>query len=318
MYKTEDISVIIPTYNRAEDLKETLNSFKKDFSKLNEVIIVDQSPNQDTKKLVKKFGNRKIKYVFSKIPSLTIARNVGIARASKKSKIICFLDDDVTLGKNYFNEVLHVFNDYPDAKAVGAYTDSSKSNPFDRFLKKIFFLGHLETESQARITSAYGNTYPQRLNRIINSQWLPGVNMCYKKEVFDEQKFDENLLGYTIAEDIDFTYRLWKKYPKSLLITPFAKIKHRASTKERLPTKKMVYVNQIDHFYFNLKNLNKNFKQKIIFIWSLTGITLLRTLNLLSLKKINYLKWKYYLQSLFYCVKNTKNIKKGKLREFNN
>jgi len=28
--------------------------------------------------------------------------------------------------------------------------------------------------------------------------------MVYKREVFNEQQFDENLLGYTVVEDMDF------------------------------------------------------------------------------------------------------------------
>ena len=137
--------------------------------------------------------------------------------------------------------------------------------------------------------------------------------MAYKREVFKEQKFDENLLGYTVVEDIDFTFRLFKKYPKSLYITPFAKIKHRVSQIERYPTKKMSFVNQIDHFYFYYKNLDTGIISNIKLIW----ITLLRILKaIVSRRKMDLLKLKFYFISLIYCLKNRGKIRKGILRDF--
>jgi len=321
MFREKDISVIIPTYNRVEDLKETFDSLKPHISKLNEILIIDQSKDDKTKKLIKNLRNKKIRYFHLGIPSITIARNFGIKNVSKDSKLICFLDDDVTPGNNYFSEIIDVFNKNQKIKAAGGYQIINLNNTFQKLeniAKKIFFLGHFEKD-KARIISAYGNTYPFSLKRNLFSQWLPGVNMCYRKEIFDDgMKFDENLLGYTIAEDIDFSYRVYKKYgQQSIIITPFAKIAHRASPVERYPTKRMSYVNQIDHFYFYFKNLNRNLKEKLIFAWSLFGITILRLGNLiLKPNKINFLKFIYYIESLSYCILNIKKIKNGKLRDF--
>jgi glycosyltransferase involved in cell wall biosynthesis len=315
MYYLKDVSVVIPTYNRSEDLKITLNSIIR-FKDLGEVIIVDQSKDSKTKKVVSDFKSKRLKYVYSKTPAITIARNLGVKEASKKSKIICFIDDDVTLGNNYFEEILKVFNADENAMAVAGYDLPRDVGSWSgRTIAKIFRLGHFE-KNRARIISAYGNTYYYGPRKVSNVQWLPGVNMAYIKGVFDEQKFDENLLGYTIGEDIDFSYRLWKKHPNSVFITPLTKFKHRFSEAGRYLTERMAYVNQIDHFYFNYKNLNNNLGQKIIFTWSLIGIMLLRTGSLFSFKKINYLKWKYFFKSLFYCLGHIKEIKNGKLREF--
>ncbi len=319
MYDLKDISVIIPTYNRVQDLKKTLDSFYPEIKNLNEVVIVDQSKDNLTKKLINDKKNKNLRYIFLDTPSIPIARNTGIENCSKNSKIIIFIDDDVNLGKNYFCEILKIFNLNPEARAVAAYVpeNSKKSQPrVDKLLRKIFFISYLEHD-KCKMTSAYGNVYPLSLSETINAEWLPGVNMAYKKEVFKEQKFDENLLGYTVVEDIDFTFRLFKKYPKSLYITPFAKIKHRVSQIERYPTKKMSFVNQIDHFYFYYKNLDTGIISNIKFIWSIIGITLLRILKaIVSRRKMDLLKLKFYFISLVYCLKNRGKIKKGILRDF--
>jgi GT2 family glycosyltransferase len=315
--QNQKITVVIPTYNRPEDLRITLNSIIPLLAQINEVIIADQSKDDRTKKLIRSLKNKKIKYYYSKIPSITIARNLGIKHASKASKFIGFIDDDVNLDKNYFNEILKVFENNPSAKGVSAFDNSPfRESALSKLTEKLFFLRR-RTKEKAIIISAYGNLYPLNLDKIISAQWLPGVNMCYRKEVFEEQMFDEHLLGYTIAEDTDFSYRLYKKYPNSLFITPFAKIRHRGSQVERTPTEKMAYVNQVDHFYFFFKDMNISLLNRIKFAWSLMGISLLRTAKLVfKPNKDNYLKWKYFFSSLFYCLGNASIIKKGKLREF--
>lgn len=321
MYSSKDISVIIPTYNRPKDLKETLNSLLHHSNYLREILIVDQSEDNKTKNLILSIKKRvnNIKYLHSKIPSLTIARNLGVKNSSISSKLICFLDDDVDIGKNYFEEIINVFNTNSETKAVSAYVpfpQLSKISLPEIFLRRIFYINFPE-RNNARILAPYCNTYPISLSKTINSQWLSGVNMVYKKDVFKYQKFDENLLGYTIAEDIDFSYRLYKKYPKSVFITPHADINHRASLVERYPLEKISYINQVDHFYFYFKNMSSSLKEKTLFVWSILGISSLRTAKtIFSPKKENILKLKFFFKSLIYCIKNLDKIKKGKVRDF--
>lgn len=317
MYTEKDISVVIPNYNRLEDLKETLKSILSVQKNILEILIVDQSSDDSIKKYISKLSNNKVKYIRSDPPAITVARNLGVSKSSKSSKIICFLDNDVTLPKNYFSEILAIFNSNNDAKGAAAYFDPPKESPFLTFLKKLFFLQRFE-ENRADFVSPYGNIYPSELSNTIKSEWLPGVNMCYLKSIFKDQKFDEKLLGYTISEDIDFSYRLNKKFPGSLYITPKAKIIHRASQEEREPTEKISYINQVDHYYFYKKNMSKNFSKRAKFYWSLLGISIMRSLlALLTLKKNNYLKMKFFFLSLNYVLKNKKKISSGNVRDFN-
>jgi len=319
MHQLKDISVIIPTYNRARDLKETLRSVLPSLSNLRELIIADQSSSDETRKLIKSLKNSKIKYIHNPVPSITLARNVGVKKASSKSSIIIFLDDDVILGKNYFDEIIKVFNEHKDALAAAAYIPSpelTKMLALERILRKMFFISYPERD-RARITGAYGNTYPYCLTKTINPEWLSGVNMAYKKEVFKEQRFDENLPGYTVAEDIGFSYKLYKKHPSSIFLTPYAKLTHRASNAERYPDRKMSYINQIDHFYFYFKEVHTGIFSSLKFLWTLLGISMLRILNSLrKLKKTEALKTLYFFESLFYCIVHAGDIKRGNVRSF--
>src|SRR3989344_4923582 len=142
-YSLKDISVIIPTYNRSEDLKITLLSFKSYFSKLNEIIIIDQSINKETSNVVHNFKSKKLKYFYSKIPSLTHARNMGVSKLSKSSKIVCFLDDDVDILPNFFESALSVFNKKEQAKGCSVFIQPpylSLSKRIENRIKRFFFI----------------------------------------------------------------------------------------------------------------------------------------------------------------------------------
>ncbi len=313
-YSLKNISIIIATYNRHSDLQKAINSFKQNISSLGEVIIVDQSVDDSTKKVVNGFKNKKIKYYHSNIPSLTAARNMGIDKLSNTSKIAIFIDDDVTLDKYYFNGVLEVFNSYPSAKGVSGYfLPKIKINRFEMILRKVFFIEHW-WPNNAQANSAYGAVYPSKLTKMIRSEWIPGFNMAYKTEIFDKEKFDSKLVKYALAEDFDFSLRVNKRYPGSLYITPNAKLIHHVSTVERTLTTKLAYMNQINHIYIHFK-VFEGFFNNIKLFWAFGGIFVLRTIRfIITRNRIDLMKLLFFIKSLGYTYSQLNNIRKGKLK----
>ena len=95
-------------------------------------------------------------------------------------------------------------------------------------MRKLFFLT-IYTQDSCRLFE-----YPIILTRIITCEWLAGSNMAWKKEVFSEFSFDENLMGYAYMEDLLFSHSVFQKYPNSLLITPKAKCIHKLSKTARM------------------------------------------------------------------------------------
>ncbi len=115
------VSIIICTLNRLDDLKETIFSLEKQTLLPFELIIVDQSDSCEIKSW---FNSIKLpfnkKYIFQKEKSLTIAKNKGVLNS--KGHLITFLDDDVTLDKNYIKNTIVFFNNYPNALGVTGET----------------------------------------------------------------------------------------------------------------------------------------------------------------------------------------------------
>lgn len=88
------VSVIIPTYNRVEHLKETVDSVLKQSYGDFEIIVVDDGSTDDTKKTVKEIMkcSQKIRYIYQENSGVANARNKGIVNS--KGEYVAFLDDD--------------------------------------------------------------------------------------------------------------------------------------------------------------------------------------------------------------------------------
>jgi glycosyltransferase involved in cell wall biosynthesis len=86
-----DISVIVPTYNRADLIVETLESILQQSYKAAEVIVVDDGSKDDTAKVVRKFGSA-VQYIRIDNSGECKARNVGVA--ASKCSWIAFCDSD--------------------------------------------------------------------------------------------------------------------------------------------------------------------------------------------------------------------------------
>ena len=313
-YKLEDISVVIVTYNRDKDLAITIESFKKEIIKLREVLVMNNNTDDKAKKVIKSIKNNKIKYFKSEVNSLTVSRNLGINKVDKKSKIIIFLDDDVSLEKDYFDKIIEVFNEYPNAVGVSGYyfPENYKINRLENNIRKLALLENW-TVNKAKVLSAFGASYPYKLTKIINSEWLSGFNMAYKKEVFGKDKFEEKFFKYALAEDFEFSTRINKKYQRSLFITPYAKLTHRVSEEGRTPKPKLVYMNLVNHLYIQSKNLN-NFGGIVSLYFALFNMSILHVAkSLIKPNKTNLLKLKLYFKALYYCLNRLNLIRKGNI-----
>ena len=100
-----DISIIICTKDRPDELSECVGSIQRQSVKPGEIIIVDASNSDETKNLCQVWRNRdllRIKYIRSK-PHLTHQRNLGVA--SSVGKFIFFFDDDVVLDEGYLENI---------------------------------------------------------------------------------------------------------------------------------------------------------------------------------------------------------------------
>ena len=126
------VSVIIPTYNRAEFIGSAIESVLKQKGQWNlEVIVVDDGSTDDTREILKKFGD-KIRYF--KNPHFgrpAVPRNFGLGKA--RGELIAFQDSDDLWTPNKLAAQAPLFD---DPKVVMSYGQASVINEAGQDQKK--------------------------------------------------------------------------------------------------------------------------------------------------------------------------------------
>lgn len=278
--------------------------------RVNEVIVVDDSDDFKTKELIRRLqkcflqAGITIRHFMSSkddVKSISKARNIGAKEV--RGEIVIFLDDDVIIGENYVEKILEVFDMYPNALGVQGTVINFDYSHLENSIKKVFYYWHAEID-KCRMLPSGKTTFAFFPNSIIPCEWLFGLNVAYKKKVFDEFSFNEKLIGYSLGEDKEFSYKLYKKYPNSLFQTPYATVYHDASPTKNLDKRKTYIITAypISFFYNNIKQTLKN---KIIFIWSELGRIILRVLW--ALPDVRSIK--HIIASYVDTLKHIKNVK---------
>ena len=85
------VSVIIPTYNRAEIIEEAVDSVLAQDYKDFELIVVDDGSTDNTSEVLATYGDD-IRVLYQENKGVSAARNRGISEAA--GKLIAFLDSD--------------------------------------------------------------------------------------------------------------------------------------------------------------------------------------------------------------------------------
>lgn len=273
------ISVIIPTKGRIREVCYCLDSILKQTFLPDEIIIIDSSKKSKLGQFLKeKFPVKypKISYLHSNV-SLTRARNIGVERSS--GEFVFFFDDDVILDKDYIKEVMKIFLNDKEGKVGGVtgrivniYRDATS---LKNRLRRLLFLSYF---GDGKVTLSGLSSSVQGIKNVVETEFIQGCAGAYRREVFKFFKFDERLgklSGYCYMEDVDFSYRVSRKY--KLIYTPFAKLEHLKSVSSRID---MVIANRqyiINRFYLFKKNMPKRFLNVTAFYISIFGL-LLRSL----------------------------------------
>jgi len=86
------VSCIIPTYNRANFLRDAVSSVQNQTHPVDEIIIIDDGSTDHTSSVIRSIPDRRIRYTYQPNAGISSARNHGIRLSS--GKVIAFLDSD--------------------------------------------------------------------------------------------------------------------------------------------------------------------------------------------------------------------------------
>ncbi|MDR2853700.1 MAG: glycosyltransferase [Prevotellaceae bacterium] len=176
---TPFISVLIPTYNNGQFIKEAIDSvFAQQYDNL-EIIVVDDGSTDNTKEIVERYPS--IKYFYQENSGVSAARNLCLEHA--RGEYIAWLDaDDYWLSGKLYAQVEY-FNEHSDCQIV--------------FTKFANFFENEDLKSNPIAVQEFEIAKKDK-------HYLPSA--LIKKDIFE--KFGNFKTELIIGEDLDFLYRL--------------------------------------------------------------------------------------------------------------
>ncbi len=189
----QQISFVIPIYNRPEELHELLESLKAQSEKVFEVVVVEDGSQRPSDQVVSSFKNSlPLAYFTKENTGPGDSRNYGMSRA--KGSYFVILDSDCVLPKDYLKSVQDYLSSH-DVDFFGGSDAAHKSfNPIQKAIN--FSMTSFLTTGGLRGGTASIQKFEPR-----------SFNMGISKHAFEESG------GFGLihpGEDPDLSIRLWK------------------------------------------------------------------------------------------------------------
>lgn len=225
------LTVVIPTKNRRDDLRNAIVSLVGQSRPVDELIIVDQGADDESRQAVEQVmadvGQPRLLYIHdTSVKGLVDAKRVGSARAT--GDIVCFLEDDVILEPAYIEEIARAFASRPDIFGCsGVISNLPWTAGWYVAAHRAFFRGIFH-DPRVRLSL-------QALNgaaELIPCDVLSGGVSCWRREVFARVPFDV-INGFFLFEDMEFSTRVVRAFGHHLYINPRARLLHVGSPVNR-------------------------------------------------------------------------------------
>lgn len=223
------ISIIIPTFNRGQEIKRAIKSVLAQSHQTWELVIIDDGSSDDTESVVRQFLCEKVKYFYQANDGVSSARNYGASLA--RGDYLIFLDSDDELRVNLIENLYSA-----------------------RFQKcDLIFWNLLKEGSEGSEIWK-----PKPLGPLYNNMegiFLAG-SVCFKKEVFEKVGgYDEKISfgeNYELAMRITRLNSLTTKYINEVLVVQHIREKNRISNS---------IVNRLSSYEHLYEKHFKNFKK---------------------------------------------------------
>ena len=197
----KNCSIIIASYNEANNLKKCLDSIRKlDYPiEKYEIIVVDNNSTDNTQEILEKF--HEVICLLEEKKGASCARNKGIKYA--KNDILVFIDADSTVSPDFLSKILPPF-DNPEIGGIGGeIRPRSSGNIFSEYLGLSLFMT-LHRYGKQRSIKGY-----------------PSCNLAVRKNIV-HSGFDSELLR---GQDKDICYKIVKAGYK-IIFQPGAIVYH--------------------------------------------------------------------------------------------
>jgi len=311
--KKPKISVLLPTKNRAESLKETLDSLTKQRFKDFEVVVIDGGSTDNTEALVKSYA-KKLPIQFA-VQSGGLIPQMNKAWKLARGEIVVRSDDDVVMAPGWLQAIVETFKSDPKTGGVTGptiipskhkksrdlfffQTKLKKGNLFWRLLGKIYYGYFMEGEPM-RVSHWFksgafslGNNYKRSLeikgNLEVNN--LEACNWAARRRLLKKiGGYDPTFVGIGEYHEPDASFKIMRLGYK-LIFNPQAVVYHRPSLKGFYKDRPTSYSRAQNFINFYFRHIRPdNIDKALRFIAYLLFLNLFWSYKFFQTKKIDQL-----------------------------
>jgi glycosyltransferase involved in cell wall biosynthesis len=183
-------SIIIPTYNRANLIPETIRSVQNQTFENWECIIVDDGSTDNTKSIIEDLikQDSRLKYIYQENAERSAARNNGIRNSS--GEYICFLDSD----DDFLEDHLQKLKEFIVKQKESIFMVINQSLNVSVNEEKVTFL----------------SLPPNNIIEFLYLNPITPSRVCVHREILSDCKFDEDIV---IVEDVILWMKIADRYP---------------------------------------------------------------------------------------------------------
>jgi len=240
------ISIVIPNWNGKDLLERNLPKVTE-ASEQAEIIIVDDCSTDGSVEYLKKLQNSTFrrnppKEASLKLQTIFSKENLGFVRAVNRGvkqasgEIIVLLNNDVVPQKGFLEPSLRHFED-PKVFAISFY------EPNWSWSRLKWVNGFVEHEPGPKVKATH------------ISAWASGGSAAFRKTIWEELGGFDEIYSPFYWEDIDLSYRAWKR-GYQVLWEPKSIVDHQhEQTIKRFPQKYVNFISQRNQLLFIWKNI---------------------------------------------------------------
>lgn len=202
---TTKVSVILPTYNRADYLKKAINSVLSQTYMDWELIIWNDGSTDHTKDVVESFEDARIKYYYEENQGKSYALNKALQVAN--GEYVAFLDDDDQWIEEKTEIQVGILERHPEIDVLFAnFNNINVATGVEGvgFVQNARGLEQLHVEELENNVYLIKNKFPESIS---TSNFLLPSSMIVRKQVFKSVgKFNESLRN---SLDIEYFWRIY-------------------------------------------------------------------------------------------------------------
>ena len=207
------VTVIIPLFNGAAFIQETIQYVLDQSHERLEVVVVDDGSTDGGVDIVRRcLADTRVGLIMKPHVGIAGSRNVGLAWADPRSEYVLFLDQDDAIAPDLLEGLIHILVRRTDA--VGAYAiadfidDSGNALARGGFASAMRDRRTLRGRSLVALPPASDVEWPQLF--FSNHLYPPSAVLLRKEAVIGAGGLDES---YRVADDWDLMVRLLRRGP---------------------------------------------------------------------------------------------------------